>query len=101
MIPSTTIKRRYSTHYLKSVKTNVDAVSPTNLSQTIAFLKDFGSEEQAKEALQFYVDNRNETPEFWNLAADPFQDLITDPDVREAFAKKFDEVKVNPNTQKF
>lgn len=73
---------------VESVKANVGAISPLNLSGTVGFLKEFGRGEQAIELVRFYVDNRLEKPGFWDLRDHPFFGNITDPDVRDALSKR-------------
>ena len=76
----------------EAIKSNVWAVSPLNLNGTVRFLKDFGFTAEAKEALDFYIENRVEEPSFWDLSNNPFMDKI-DPDVEAAFSKKMTETK--------
>lgn len=73
---------------VESVKANVGAISPLNLSGTVGFLKEFGRGEQAIELVRFYVDNRLEKPGFWDLRDHPFFGNITDPNVRDAFRRE-------------
>jgi hypothetical protein len=74
---------------INSVKENVMVISPIMLSGTVAFLKEFEHEEEAKELVRFYMDHCQEAPDFWNLHRHPFLTRVTDPDVRDAFEKKF------------
>lgn len=81
------------------VRQNYQAVAPLSLSQSVAFLKEFGREKDALELIRYYVSNRQEPPEFWNLEAHPFQSDINDADVRSAFARKFAELVTPPDTE--
>ena len=72
-----------------SAKANLAAISPVMLDGTVVFLKEFGRRDQAAELVRFYVENRQEPPGFWNLRGHPFLSRITDPDIREAFERKF------------
>jgi len=76
----------------QSIRANVRAISPLNLNGTVRFLKEFGWNAEAQEALSFYVANRDEIPSFWDLSNNPFMDKI-DPDVEAAFLRKLSETK--------
>lgn len=84
---------------VESVKANVVAISPVTLSETVVFLKELGRGEQAKELVRFYVDNRQEEPGFWNLRGHPFRGHVTDPDVRDAFERKFTVEAIPPDPE--
>ena len=81
---------------IESAKANVLTISPLNLDGTVAFLKEFGRGEQAAELIRLYVDNRQEKPGFWDLRDHPFLGDTIDPDVENAFGKKFAMVAVRP-----
>jgi hypothetical protein len=83
---------------VESVKANVVAISPVTLSGTVVFLKEFGRGEQAQELVRFYIDNRQEQPGFWNLRG-PVLGHVTDPDVRDAFEKKFTADAIPPDPE--
>lgn len=70
-------------------KKNVHAVTPLNLSGTVKLLKDLGRAEQAQDAIKFYMSQRTEEREFFNLDAYAFAGDVTDTDVRSAFDQKF------------
>lgn len=79
------------------ILSNYEAISPMSLSSTISLLKEFGREQDAKSALAFYVDARQEKPSFWNLPSQPFGNRVTDTDVRAAFAEKLGAVATSPD----
>ena len=77
---------------------SIETISPVNLAGTVSLFKDLGREDQAKELLQFYMDQRLEGRDFFDLGESPFGGDVRDPDVREAFGQKlatFDE-RQNP-----
>ena len=73
-----------------SAKASLDVVSPGNLDGTVAFLKEVGRADDAKEILQLYVQKRTEEAEFWNLKKLRVGGSILDPDVRTAFSEKYE-----------
>ncbi len=79
---------------VESVKKSVRAISPVDLSEAVAFLKEFDLGEQARELIKFYIDNRQEESGFWNLNNHSFLNLVKDPDVKSVFDQKFAEVNV-------
>lgn len=67
---------------------SVGTISPVNLAGTVALFKDLGREDQAKDLLKFYMDQRTEGRKFFDLDDSPFGGDVRDPDVREAFEQK-------------
>ena len=68
---------------------HVRLVTPLNLSGTIKLLKNLGRAEEAKQALDYYMEKRGEEGEgFFDLENYPFGNDIDDPDVRGAFDAK-------------
>lgn len=51
---------------------NFRYITPTNLAGTVKLFKDLGREDQAREMLRHYVDNRNENRELFDLDFSPF-----------------------------
>ena len=82
---------------LFALQTGAEAITPINLSGSIAFLKEAGRAAEAAEALRHYVDIRQEAHSFWDLKTHPFGSQIADPDVRSAFEAKFKSVAVAPD----
>jgi KAP family P-loop domain len=72
-----------------AIMNSSSAITPMNLSGTITFLKEMGRGESVGDLLEQYIDTREEEPEFWDLSNHPFRDDIKDPDVLEAFRRKF------------
>ena len=72
----------------QSIVDNAPAISPGNLSRSIAILKQLGHGEDAKKIIDAYIKNRNDGKEFWvGDRRSPIFD-IEDPDVIAAFARK-------------
>lgn len=78
------------------LKANYDAVTPLNLSETVVLLKELERPSEAEELIRFYVENRAEPAEFWDLNR-PLGGHVGDPDVREAFGRKLAETKAPPS----
>ena len=72
---------------------NFRYITPTNLSGTVALFKELGRPEQAKEMLNHYMANRDESREFFDLNENLFADSVRDPDVRAAFNEKAAQVE--------
>ena len=60
-----------------------------NLNGTVRLLKYLGHEEKAEEAIRYYVDERQEERNFFDLSDYAFGDEVTEPDVRAAFDAKY------------
>lgn len=82
---------------VKFANGSLTEISPTNLSATISFLKEFGRHQEATELLESYMASRNEDPGFWDLDNSPFPGHVTDPDVRAAFETRYAEVAPPPD----
>lgn len=63
-------------------------VTPTNLNGTVTLFKELGRPKQAAEILKFYMENRKENRQFFDLGESHFGDDVKDPDVRAEFFKK-------------
>lgn len=70
--------------FLRTVRT----ISPINLNGTVSLLQELGRESQAEELIAFYVTNRTENREFWDLSEYAFAENVTDPKVIQAFGDK-------------
>jgi hypothetical protein len=66
---------------------HVKFVTPVNLDGTVRLLKDLGGYD-TNELIEYYMSERNESREFFDLSESPFGDSVLDEDVRKAFAKK-------------
>lgn len=64
---------------------SVQYVSPGSLNATISLFKELGRAEQAKDLLNYYMENRKEHRSFFDLELNFFNDSVDDADVREAF----------------
>ncbi len=63
-------------------------VSLPNLDATYKMLKEFGQDDRARQLLETYIRERNETPDFWDLSSAPFGDLVAEPAIIEACEAK-------------
>ncbi|MCK1655131.1 hypothetical protein IVA88_27325 [Bradyrhizobium sp. 149] len=72
---------------------NVKYITPTNLSGTVSLFKELGRPEDAKEMLEFYMSERNEPRDFFDLEDHPFGAHVEDLDVRSAFKQKFEHLE--------
>jgi hypothetical protein len=64
-------------------------ISPLNMSSTVAFFKELGRPGQAADMIQRYVAARGEDPGVFDLRNYPFGGDVKDPDVIDAFNKKY------------
>jgi hypothetical protein len=71
------------------------SITPLNLSGTVSFFKELGQTEQASEMIRHYVENRNESREFFNLEDYVFSNDITDEEMKQAFKIKFMESNIH------
>jgi hypothetical protein len=70
-------------------KKSVQSISPINLNGTIVLFKDLGRVDQASELLRFYLDERKDEQDFWDLNSYPFAGDMTDSDVKDAFQERY------------
>ncbi|MDR6953202.1 hypothetical protein J2X65_002563 [Ancylobacter sp. 3268] len=72
----------------QSIAENAVAISPSNLSASIATLKQLGHGEGTNDIIAAYIGSRGEGKEFW--VGDPILPRfnVEDPDVKAAFASK-------------
>ena len=66
-----------------------EAITPVNVSGAARLFKELGRPEQSEELVRYYVENREDSAEFWDLEASPFGDSIRDEDVKKYFREKF------------
>jgi hypothetical protein len=76
---------------------NILYITPINLSGTVTLFKELGRSDQAKEMLDHYMVTRDEPRAFFDLEDDAFGSHVTDPDVRNAFKRKFDSLQEQRN----
>lgn len=67
---------------------SVRTISPINLSGTVALFKELGRPEVARDLLAYYVEQRGDEQNVFDLNASAFGGDVKDPDVRQAFADK-------------
>lgn len=68
----------------------VESISPLNAAGTAQFFKDLGRSQQSRTLAEFYVENRDEPQEFWDLENSLFGSEIRDEDIRELFRTKYE-----------
>ena len=78
----------FATELRQSIKDNAAAITPANLSASIATLKKLGHVDGLEDLVKAYVDRRAEGKDFW--VGDPVLPRfhVEDPDVAAAFAAK-------------
>ena len=78
----------FATELKQSIRDNAAAISPANLSASIATLKKLGHGDGLDDLIKDYVDSRDDGKDFW--VGDPVSPRfnIEDPDVIAAFAAK-------------
>jgi len=76
---------------------NLQRITPKSLNTIVKLLKESDRPEQATEALHYYMENRKAPAEFFELRRHPFSDDVDDPDVRNAFDKKYRSEKKIPS----
>jgi len=81
-----------------SFEKNVKYISPINLNGTVRLFKELDRSEQARSMIGYYVDNRQEPRQFFDLEQYPFSGDISDPDVISAFKAKLDSFPSAPAT---
>jgi hypothetical protein len=70
-------------------KSSINTITPMNLDATVRLFREFGRTDQAEEMFTFYMNNRVEDANFWDLERDSFGSEVQDPAIRAAFAKKY------------
>lgn len=73
-----------------SFKNSVQSITPLNLNGSVTLFKDLGRKQQAEDMIEFYVDERKEESEFWDLDKYAFAEDVTDPDIVKAFNDKLE-----------
>ncbi len=66
-------------------------ITAGELSAAVAFLKEFDKKDEASELIQKFIHIRTEPSTFWDLTDIGNMRQVSDPDVRQAFQKRFDE----------
>lgn len=75
---------------------NIAIVTPGTMESLVELLKALGHEEDAKEAIEFYMDKRGDEPRaFYDLESHPFHSRFTDPDLAKAFRDKLATFKID------
>ena len=76
----------------EAFKKSVAAISPLNAAGTAQFFEDLGRAAQGRELAEYYVENRDEPQEFWDLSQSIFGSEIKNPTIRELFRRKHDSI---------
>ena len=66
-------------------KTNVNYISPLNLNGTVSLLRELGRADLADSCIAYYLENRNDNPQLFDLDGYSFAGDITDEKIREEF----------------
>ncbi len=74
----------------EAFKRCISAITPLNAAGTAKLFKELGRADQARELVEYYVANREEPQEFWDLDDSPFRGEINDPDIIQLFKTKYD-----------
>ncbi|MFT5036694.1 MAG: hypothetical protein ACI9VM_000257 [Candidatus Azotimanducaceae bacterium] len=74
----------------KASMDNCDVISPTNLSSTVGFLKEFGKETEAATLLKKYISVRGSEKEIFDINNHIFSGEAADEDVLKSFKQKLD-----------
>lgn len=74
----------------ESFKKNAKYITPVNLNGTVRLFRELGEDEKADELIEFYVKNRANEPELFNLSEYSFAGDISDEKVREAFDQAYE-----------
>lgn len=77
----------------RTFKESVRYISPNDLNGTVQLFKDLGRTKQAAELITYYLENRDEDREFFDLEGSVFGGFVTDPDIRSAFRSRAAETK--------
>jgi hypothetical protein len=76
-------------------RASVQVVTPSNLDATVRLLKHLGREADARGLIEFYLVERNDPRQFWDLDDYAFSGEVRDEDVISAFAEKLKTFEVN------
>lgn len=85
-----------------SLIANAKHVSAINLNGTITLLRQLDKNQLANETIDKYIELRGDTPEIFNLKnimSIGFSSDITDTEIREKFAKKYNDLSINEPIQ--
>lgn len=80
--------KEFADNLKKSIIENTPAISPGNLSASVAMLRKIGEADGVEKIVEHYVNSRDEPKEFWNANHFGLASQVEDPDVRSAFAEK-------------
>lgn len=66
----------------------VNAISPINLNGTVKLFKELGKPEEVPNLIKYYLENRHENRDFFDLERSPFGSDVSETEVRRAFSDK-------------
>jgi hypothetical protein len=75
-----------------AMRKHVQHVTPSTLSAYVGLLKRLDRNNDAKAALDFYMKERNEDAEFYNLSHYSYMGSVKDPDVVKAFGERLEKL---------
>lgn len=74
---------------INSFRVNYKAISPGNLDALVEFLKKFHKHTEAKEAIAFYIENRKDERELFNVKSRELHSELKDGDLIDAFNEAY------------
>ncbi len=87
-------KEEILTNIKESLKKGVQAVTPNDLDATVRLFRKFDKDEEAEEMIDFYINERKESKNFYNTQSLLLSEL-SDPNLIKAFNNKFLSFKDN------
>lgn len=78
---------------VSTASNSLNQISPLNLSGTVEVLKNLGAGKQAEDLIASYINERTDDPSLFDLDRSAFGFEVKDPDVRDAFRKKYDSLR--------
>lgn len=79
---------------VQALEENILHVNPGYMSSVVQVLKQLGQHERAKYVLDFFMENRNESADFYDLDDFMTPTDIADPDIRSAFLERKTQLEV-------
>lgn len=72
----------------ESFKQTFKNISPSNLDGTVRLFRELNRNDLADEIISYYIENRDDDREFWDLNAYAFAGVISDNRLTQAFSEK-------------
>jgi uncharacterized protein (DUF1810 family) len=83
----------------RSLKENVKQISPTNLNGAVTLFRELGQSEIASEVIDFYIQERSDEIELFNMKENHFFGDIEDLEIVEKFNDKYTASIVDENAE--